>query len=93
MQLNSEIHDLRAVLLVNPTRREEFDLLTNVRACEVKPLQKLYKARWQIEILFRTVKQCFGLKTNWPIGRTLNAVMIQIYGAIIAYFALSIYRS
>lgn len=93
VRLNTGTHDLRAVHLVNQARGEEFGLLTNVRDCEAETLQKVYEARWQIEILFRVVKQCFGLKTKRPIGRTLNAIMIQIFCAIIAYLALSIYRS
>ena len=93
VRLNTATYDLRAVHLAHEARGEEFRLLTNVRECEAGTLQRLYEARWQIEILFRAVKQCFGLKTKRPIGRSLNAVMIQIYCAIIAYLALSIYRS
>ena len=93
IRLNTGIHDLRAVHLANQATGEEFRLLTNVMDCEAETLQRLYKARWQIEILFRAVKQCFGLKTKRPIGRSLNAVMIQIFCTIIAYIALSIYRS
>ncbi|MFQ5821047.1 MAG: transposase [Candidatus Heimdallarchaeota archaeon] len=59
----------------------------------METLQRLYMARWQIEILFRAVKQYFRLKTKRPIGMSLNTVMKQIYCAIIAYIALSIYRS
>ncbi|MFQ6125982.1 MAG: transposase [Candidatus Heimdallarchaeota archaeon] len=92
IRLNTGTHNLRAVHLANQTTGEEFRLLTNVMECEAETLQRLYKARWQIEILFRAVKQCFGLKTKRPIGRSLNAVMIPIFCTIIAYLVLSIYR-
>ena len=79
--------------LTNQSTDKEFNLLTNVLDCEAETLHRLYEARWQIEILFRAVKQWFGLKTKRPIGRTLNAVMVQIFCAVIAYLAVSIYRS
>jgi len=93
MRLNSGIYELRAVHLTNQATDKEFNLLTNVMECEAETLQRLYEARWQIEILFRAIKQCFGLKTKRPIGRTLNAVIVQIFCAVIAYLAVSIYRS
>jgi hypothetical protein len=59
---------------------------------DAKTLKQLYDARWRIEILFRAVKQEFELNTKRPIGRSLNAVVIQIYCALSTYLALSIYR-
>ena len=93
VRLHTGPHELRAVQLKDEARGEEFRLLTNLWEVEAETLKRLYAARWQIEILFRVVKQEFGLKTKRPIGRSLNAVMVQIYCAIIAYLALSIYRS
>jgi len=54
-------------------------------SCEIDTIKRLYEARWQIEILFRVIKQAFGLKTERPIGRSLNAVLVQIYCAVITY--------
>lgn len=92
IRLNGGKHPLRAVLLAEEGGNKEFRLLTNLWEVEVDTLKRLYEARWQIEILFRAVRQEFGLKTKRPIGRSLNAVIIQIYCAIITYLALSIYR-
>ena len=92
IRLNGGNHPLRAMLLAEEGGTEEFRLLTNLWEVEAETLKWLYEARWQIEILFRAVKQEFGLKTKRPIGRSLNAVIIQIYCAIITYLALSIYR-
>ena len=92
IRLNGGKHKLRAVLLSEEGGNEEFCLLTNMWDVDAAMLKRLYEARWQIEILFRAVKQEFGLKTKRPIGRSLNAVMIQIYCAIITYLALSLYR-
>jgi len=92
IRLNGGKHKLRAVFLAEEGGTAEFRLLTNVWDVAPVALKRLYDSRWQIEILFRAVKQEFGLKTRRPIGRSLNAVMIQIYCAIITYLALSIYR-
>ena len=92
IRLNGGKHKLRAVLLAEEGGNEEFRLLTNLWKVEAETLKRLYDSRWQIEILFRAVKQEFGLKIKRPIGRSLNAVIIQIYCAIITYMALSIYR-
>ena len=92
IRLNTGKHELRAVLLTDAARGEEFRLLTNLWEVDPVTLKQLYGARWQIETLFRTIKQAFGLKTKRPIGRSVNAVMVQIYCAVITYLALSIYR-
>jgi len=92
VRLSTGTHELRAVILKDEGSGAEFRLLTNLWEVDPVPLKQLYGARWQIETLFRTVKQEFGLKTKRPIGRSLNAVMVQIYCAIITYLALSIYR-
>ena len=47
---------------------------------------ELYKSRWQIEIFFREIKQLLHIKTF--IGTTENAVMIQIWTALITILIL-----
>lgn len=61
-------------------------LLTNdldAPACEIA---ELYKRRWQIELFFRVMKQT--LKITKFLGRSENAVRIQIAVALIAYLLL-----
>ena len=48
----------------------------------------LYKQRWQIELFFKWVKQ--NLKVNTFIGRSENAVMIQVLVALITYLLLKL---
>jgi len=48
-----------------------------------KTIADIYKERWQIEIFFRWTKQ--NLKIKSFMGNSRNAVMIQIYVALIAY--------
>lgn len=85
-------HKLCALLLTEEGEKEEFHLLTNLWGVEAETLKRLYEAWWQIEILFRAVKQEFWLKAKRSIRMSLNAIIIQIYCAILTYLALSIYR-
>lgn len=48
----------------------------------------LYKMRWQIELLFRWIKQ--HLKLRKFLGRSENAIRLQIVAAVIAYLLLRI---
>ena len=50
----------------------------------------LYKRRWDIELLFKWIKQ--NLRIKRFLGESRNAIMIQIYVAIIAYLLLRMYR-
>ncbi len=52
-----------------------------------KTIADIYKERWQIEIFFRLIKQNLRLKSF--VGTSENAVMSQIYVAMIAYLVLA----
>ena len=49
-------------------------------------ISELYKSRWQIEIFFREIKQLLHIKSF--IGTSENAVMIQIWTALITILIL-----
>ena len=51
-------------------------------------IARLYKERWQIELLFKWLKQ--NLKIRRFLGRSENAVRTQIYVAPIAFMLLRI---
>ncbi len=61
-------------------------LITNDMTRSASEIALLYKARWQIELLFRWIKQNLNLKTF--LGRSENAVKLQLYAAMIAYLLL-----
>ena len=72
-------------------QREEGDtitLLTNDLQRRAVDIGQLYKGRWQIELLFRWVKQ--NLKIRKFLGNNDNAVRLQIFAAMIAYALLRI---
>ena len=65
-------------------------ILSNDLDAPAKEISDLYKRRWQIELFFRVMKQT--LKITHFIGRSENAVRIQIAVALIAFLLLSLLR-
>ena len=51
-------------------------------------ISKLYKARWQVELFFKWVKQHLRIKAFY--GTSMNAVKTQIWIAITTYVLISI---
>jgi putative transposase len=72
-------------------RRDEgakITLLTNDFKRSAVEIAALYKKRWQIELLFRWIKQ--HLKIRSFLGRSDNAIRLQVVAAMIAYVLLRI---
>jgi IS4 transposase len=63
-------------------------LLTNDLERSAGAIAALYRKRWQIELLFRWIKQ--HLKIRAFLGRSENAVRLQIFAAMIAFLLLRI---
>jgi hypothetical protein len=76
---------LREVVVVIASGRT-LRLLTNDLEAPAERIGELYKARWQIELFFRWVKQ--HLKIKRFLGTSENAVRTQIAVALIAYILL-----
>lgn len=66
-------------------------LITNDHSRHASEIAALYKERWQIELLFKWIKQ--NLRIKRFLGRSENAVKIQIYVALIAWLLLRLFRS
>ena len=69
---------------------ETLRIFSNDLDASAKEIADLYKRRWQIELFFRVMKQT--LKISHFIGRSENAVRIQIAVALIAFLLLSLLR-
>lgn len=63
-------------------------VITNDRKRPAIEIAALYKARWAIELLFRWIKQ--HLRLSRFMGRSENAIKLQILAAMIAYLLLRI---
>lgn len=64
----------------------EITLLTNDLKAPATEIAALYKARWQIELFFKWIKQ--NLKLTHFLGSSQNALTIQIMAALIAYLLI-----
>lgn len=65
-------------------------LVTNLLDVPAEIIAELYKARWEIELFFKWIKQ--NLKLKKFLGKSENAVKIQIATAIIAYLLIQFYK-
>jgi IS4 transposase len=63
-------------------------LLTNDLDRTAVEIAALYKGRWQIELLFRWIKQHLDIRKF--LGRNENAIRLQILAAMVAYLLLRI---
>jgi len=65
-------------------------LITNDLDRTAVEIAALYKSRWQIELLFRWIKQHLNIRKF--MGKKENAIRLQIMAAMIAYLLLRIAR-
>lgn len=72
---------LRRIAVWNNEHGYVVELLTNNFTLAASTIAALYKARWNIEIFFRNLKQLLRIKSF--IGTSRNAVEIQIWTALI----------
>ena len=83
---NKTRHKYREILYFTNDSDEEFRLVTNIFDMPAQDIVSLYKKRWNIELFFKWIKQHLTIK-KW-VGRSLNAISIQIYSALIIYILL-----
>ena len=77
---------LRLVTYRDPETGKIYKFLTNIENFKAETIALIYKQRWQIELFFKWIKQNLKIKTF--IGTSKNAVMTQIWIAMIAYLML-----
>ena len=73
-------------IVVETETGKRLRILTNDLDAPAQEIANLYKRRWQIELFFRVMKQT--LKITKFLGRSENAVRIQIAVALIAFLLL-----
>lgn len=77
---------LRRVALWDDKNQQTIEVITNQMSWTANTITELYKARWEVEIFFRDIKQQLHIKSF--IGTSQNAVMIQIWTALITILIL-----
>lgn len=81
---------LRKVRFYDRVNKLEFEFLTNLFDLRADLIAALYKIRWQIELLFKQLKQNFPLK--YFLGDNENAIKIQIYCVLIVNLLLAVVK-
>jgi putative transposase len=79
---------IRRIRLKRHADGKTMDLLTNDHTRSAAEIASLYKARWQIELLFRWIKQHLNIRRF--LGNSENAIRLQILAAMIAFLLLRI---
>ena len=79
---------LRKIRFYDRVLKREFEFLTNLFDMRADLVAAIYKLRWQIELLFKQLKQNFPLK--YFLGDNENAIKIQIYCTLIANLLMTV---
>lgn len=76
----------RRVAIWDGDNGQVIEVVTNNMDWAASTIAELYRARWQVEIFFREIKQLLHIKSF--IGTSENAVMVQIWTALITILVL-----
>jgi hypothetical protein len=89
---NNKDKELQKLLLRRINYRDEkgrlYVFITNNMALTAQDIADIYKQRWQIELLFKKMKQNFQLHCFY--GESENAIRIQIWCTLIAQLLLTV---
>lgn len=81
---------LRRIHYHDAVTDKDYVFLTNNFKLAARTIADIYKARWQIELFFKWIKQHLKIKSF--IGTSKNAVLTQIWVALCVYLLLSFIR-
>ena len=81
---------LRRIGYRDPQTGKFYQFLTNQLGWSAATIAAVYKDRWQIELFFKAIKQ--NLKIKAFVGTSRNAVLTQLWIAMITYLLVAIAR-
>jgi hypothetical protein len=81
---------LRRVSYLDVETRKRFKFLTNNFTLPALTITQIFKARWQVELFFKWIKQHLRIKAFF--GTSENAVKTQIWIAVSVYVLVAIVR-
>ncbi len=81
---------LRKILYYDRQHKRTFEFISNLFEFRADTIAALYKIRWQIELLFKQIKQNFPLK--YFLGENENAIKIQIYCVLIVNLLIQVIK-
>ncbi len=82
---------LRLVRIWDEENQQELTFMSNNLSWTASTIADLYKARWDIEIFFKQIKQHLKIKSF--VGTSKNAVMTQIWTAMITMLLLQFMKA
>ena len=84
------IHHARIITYVDIKKHKQVSLLTNDMESDPNEIIEIYRKSWEIELLFKQIKQNFPLKYFY--GESANAIKIQIWVTLIANLLLMVMK-
>ena len=81
-------HNARIITYADEKKHKLISLLTNDLDSDPYEIIAIYRQRWEIELLFKQIKQNFPLKYFY--GESANAIKIQIWVTLIANLLLMV---
>ena len=81
---------MRRIAYVDAVTRKRFAFLTNNFTLPALTVAQLYKARWQVELFFKWIKQHLRIKAFY--GTSTDAVKTQVWIAISVYVLVAIVK-
>jgi hypothetical protein len=82
--------NLRKIKYYDREHKRSFEFISNLFEFRADTIAALYKIRWQIELLFKQIKQNFPLK--YFLGDNENAIKIQIYCVLIVNLLMGVVK-
>ena len=82
------VHHARIITYVDIKKHKLISLLTNDKGFDPAEIIEIYRRRWEIELLFKQIKQNFPLRYFY--GESANAIKIQIWITLIANLLLMV---
>lgn len=87
----NRLHRSRRIAYWDAENKRLFVFVTNNFELEAEQVALIYKKRWQIELLFKQLKQNFPLK--YFLGDNQNAIEIQIWASMLANLLITLIKS
>ena len=82
---------IRKIIVKREGQKEALVLVTNDFNRDAEEIADLYRKRWQIELFFKWIKQ--NLKIKKFLGRSANALKIQVITALIAFLLIKYFQN
>ena len=82
------VHHARIITYVDIKKHKLTSLLINDKEFDPAEIIEIYRRRWEIELLFKQIKQNFPLRYFY--GESANAIKIQIWVTLIANLLLMV---